>query len=56
MNWEERGKGAIPSFEEGSMRPINKCLVTLDRAQPGEVRILSRQWFDLPGSAECKVT
>jgi len=56
MNWEDRGKGSIPSFEEGSMRPMNRYVATLDKAQRGEVRILCRQWFDLPGSAECKVT
>jgi len=56
MNWEEPGKGSIPSFEEGSMRPINKRLATLEQGAAGEVRILSRQWFDLPGSAECTVT
>ena len=38
------------------MRPINKRLVTLEQGAAGEVRILFRQWFDLPGSAECKVT
>jgi len=33
------------------MRPINKRLATLEQGAAGEVRILSRQWFDLPRSA-----
>jgi len=37
------------------MRPLNKCIATLDRAQAGEVRIMLQQWSDLPGSAESKV-
>src|SRR5215831_8783265 len=32
MNWNLRN---FPSFEEGTLRPINKCLATLIRAQRG---------------------
>src|SRR5215471_3339433 len=28
-------KGLFPSFEEGTQRPLNKCLATLNRAQRG---------------------
>jgi hypothetical protein len=37
------------------MRPLNKCLATLDRAQLGRSDILLQHLFDLPGSAEFKV-
>ena len=37
------------------MRPINKMSCYLKQGAAGEVRILSQQWFDLPGSAEFKV-
>jgi len=46
----------FPSFEEGLLRPTNKCLATLKQGAAGEVRTLLQQLFDLPGRAEFKVT
>jgi hypothetical protein len=37
------------------MRPINKMYRYLKQGATGEVRNLSQQAFDLPGSAESKV-
>src|SRR5262249_25945222 len=45
----------FPSFEEGSLRPTNRCNATLDRAQRRRSETLLHDWFDLPGRAETKV-
>jgi len=44
------------SFEEGTLRPLSKCLATLKQGAAGEVRTLLPQWFDLPGRSEFKIT
>jgi hypothetical protein len=36
-------ESAIPSFEEGSLRPVKKCRATLKQGAAGEVRLLSQQ-------------
>jgi hypothetical protein len=51
MNWNQV---FFPSFEEGALRPANKCHATLNRAQRGRSYALL-QAFDLPGRAESKV-
>ena len=43
----------FPSFEEGSLRPTNKCHATLIRAQRGRSDV-SQRAFDLPGRAESR--
>src|SRR5262249_43790485 len=49
-------KGAVsPSFEEGALRPTNKCHVTFVRAQRGRSDAFLQEAFDLPGRAECDV-
>ena len=52
MNWNEI---FFPSFEEGALRPTNKCHPYLSQGTAGEVRTFSQQAFDLPGRAEFKV-
>jgi hypothetical protein len=38
MNWNSAD---FPSFEEGSLRPTNKCHATLEQGAAGEVRLTS---------------
>jgi hypothetical protein len=45
----------FPSFEEGTLRPTNKCHATLIRAQRGRSYGSLQKAFDLPGRAESKV-
>src|SRR5690349_304795 len=47
--------GVFPSFEEGTLRPLNKMSRYLEKGAAGEVRPLLHQGFDLPGRAESKV-
>jgi len=55
MNWKT-GVCCVwcPSFEEGTLRPINRCHATVIRAQRGS-HTPSQQASDLPGRAEFKV-
>ena len=43
------------AFEEGSLRPIQKCNATLELGAAGEVKRLLQQEIDLPRRAESKV-
>jgi hypothetical protein len=52
---EQFEKALFPSFEEGSLSPINKMSRYLKQGAAGEVRTFLPQWFDLPGRAESKV-
>jgi len=46
--------GVVPSFEEGALRPINRCHATFNRAQQGRSFASLKPTFDLPGRAEFK--
>ena len=46
------GHGHLPSFEEGTLRPINKMLRYLRQGAAGEVRHTHKS--DLPRHAEAK--
>ena len=52
---QEFGRGFFPSFEEGELRPTNKCHATLIRAQRGRSDRCCEKASDLPGRADFKV-
>src|SRR5262245_12090091 len=53
-NWK-RLKATFPSFQEGSLRPTNRCDATSDRAQRARTETLLHDWLDVPGRAVTKV-
>src|SRR5262249_46940784 len=52
----ELEQAVVPSFEEGALRPTNKCHATLIRAQRGRSDAFLQQASEFPGRVDFDVT
>src|SRR5262249_56809952 len=55
MNGRMWDKGLFPSFEEGTLRPLNKCLATLNGAQRGRSEPCCNSGLTSPAAPNLKV-